>query len=309
MEEVLASSWGSYPKVYTLGHNAIRTLLSGPVVVEEKIDGSQFSFGLIGGRVMMKSHHQVLNLDAPPKMFKAAVEAVLSVALSLKSGWTYRAEYLEKPKHNVLAYDRVPRNHLIIFDVNPTREAYLGPHEKMEEATRLGFESVPSFKIGMIESPEEVREFLDRESTLGGQKIEGVVIKNYQVYGLDGHVLMGKFVSERFKEVTARKWRKSNPTPRDIISELITTYRTAARWDKAVLHLTEAGILEGSPRDIGKLVEEVPKDILAECGDEIRERLFNYAWPAIRRGVLAGLAEHYKARLLGRQFEQDPSLA
>ena len=36
----------SYPKIYSLGHAAILDLLDGRVIVEEKVDGSQFSFGL-----------------------------------------------------------------------------------------------------------------------------------------------------------------------------------------------------------------------------------------------------------------------
>jgi len=34
----------SYPSIYNLGHHAIATLLDAPVLVEEKVDGSQFSF-------------------------------------------------------------------------------------------------------------------------------------------------------------------------------------------------------------------------------------------------------------------------
>lgn len=39
-------SWHSYPSIYNLGHRYIADLLTVPVIVEEKIDGSQFSFGL-----------------------------------------------------------------------------------------------------------------------------------------------------------------------------------------------------------------------------------------------------------------------
>ena len=33
------SSWHSYPKVYALGHSAIKDLLLDSVILEEKIDG------------------------------------------------------------------------------------------------------------------------------------------------------------------------------------------------------------------------------------------------------------------------------
>ena len=35
----------SYPKVYAIGHRAIGDIFKDTVLVEEKIDGSQFSFG------------------------------------------------------------------------------------------------------------------------------------------------------------------------------------------------------------------------------------------------------------------------
>jgi len=45
----------SYPKVYNLGHAAIVHLFDEPVTVEEKVDGSQFSFALIDGELSARS--------------------------------------------------------------------------------------------------------------------------------------------------------------------------------------------------------------------------------------------------------------
>ena len=59
------SSWNSYPKIYALGHAYLKELSLDPVIVEEKVDGSQFSFGLINGELKCKSHRKELILDAP----------------------------------------------------------------------------------------------------------------------------------------------------------------------------------------------------------------------------------------------------
>ena len=40
------TSWHSYPSIYALGHRYLEELLLDPVLVEEKVDGSQFSFGV-----------------------------------------------------------------------------------------------------------------------------------------------------------------------------------------------------------------------------------------------------------------------
>jgi hypothetical protein len=177
------SSWHSYPSVFTMGHKAIEELLLDPIIVEEKIDGSQFSFGRFNGELRVKSKGKEMIADAPEKLFKEAVATAAS--LELRDGWTYRGECLQKPKHNSLAYDRVPHGNVILFDINSDEERYLSYEEKQAEATRLGLEIVPLLFTGKIESANDVLSFLERTSILGGQKIEGVVIKNYSRFGRD----------------------------------------------------------------------------------------------------------------------------
>lgn len=300
-------AWHSYPSVYALGHKALTELLLDPVLVEEKIDGSLCGFGLypehqIADGYRVRSKGAELNLDAPEKMFIKAVQVIRG--LPLHEGWMYCAEYLGKAKHNALAYDRTPNNYLIIFDIKTGNESYLSYDEKAEEATRLGLEVVPRIREGMVTDLTQFRAWLDTVSCLGGQKVEGLVCKNYSRFGPDKKVLMGKFVSEAFKEVHAVEWKQANPTQGDVVQLLIGKYRTPTRWAKAVQHLTESGQLEGSPRDIGLLIKEVPGDVLKECETEVRDALFEWAWPKIRRGLATGLAEWYKALLLAKQFEK-----
>lgn len=296
------TSWHSYPSIFNLSHRAVEELLFDSVLVEEKIDGSQFSFGLFEDGFRARSKAAMLNVIAPEKMFQRAVDVAHS--LPLHEGWTYRAEYLQKPKHNSLAYDRIPKNHLILFDINSDEEAYLNYQDKATEADRIGLEIVPHVFSGRIESAEQFRAMLDATSILGGQKIEGVVIKNYHRFGPDKKVLMGKFVSEAFKEVHAREWKLSNPAGKDVIQTLVESLRTPARWNKAVQHLRERGLIEDSPRDIGHLIKEAQADIEKECADEIKEALFKWAFPQVRRGVTAGIAEWYKDELVKLQFNR-----
>lgn len=302
-----STSWHSYPSIYSLGHRAIAELLAGPVNVEEKVDGSQFSFGIFSGEIRCRSKGAVLHVDSPEKMFSAAVSTVRELASDLRDGWTYRAEYLAKPKHNALAYDRTPARHLIVFDVNDGHESYLSYAAKHEEATRVGLECVPLIFSGRL-TLADFRELLDRTSLLGGQKIEGLVVKPaaYDLFGLDKKVLLGKFVSEAFKETHAHAWKESNPHKGDVIEKLRSVYGAPGRWSKAVQHLRESGQLEDSPRDIGKLIGEVKADVERECADEIKERLFAWAWPQIARGLTGGLPAWYKEELVRAQFGVQP---
>ena len=296
------SSWHSYPSVFALGHKAVEELLLDPVLVEEKIDGSQFSFGRFDGELRVRSKGKEMIPDAPEKMFQLAVDFVST--LDLRNGWTYRGEYLSKPKHNALAYDRVPKGNVILFDINTNEEEYLSYENKLSEACRVGIEVVPLLHTGEIKSANDVLGFLDKTSILGGQKVEGVVIKNYTRFGRDKKVLIGKYVSEAFKEVHTKEWAKANPKQGDIIQRLIDIYRIDTRWDKAVMHLAERGELENSPRDIGKLIIEAKIDIKKECEDEIKETLYKWAIDNVLRGCAGGLPEWYKEKLLKSQFNE-----
>lgn len=296
------SSWHSYPSIFALGHRALENLFSNPVLVEEKVDGSQFSFGRFNGELKVRSKGKEMFPDAPEKMFAEAVRVVAS--LDLRDGWTYRGEYLQKPKHNCITYSRIPKNHIILFDINTDQENYLDHSVKAIEAERIGLEVVPVMYFGQIDNPAMVQAFLDRDSILGGSKIEGVVIKNYSQFGGDKKVLMGKYVSEVFKEVHKKEWGESNPKQGDIIIRLIDMFKTEARWSKAVQHLSEKGELDNSPKDIGKLFVEVKEDIKKECKDEIKDTLYKWAIDSILRGSCGGMPEWYKNKLLENQFSK-----
>lgn len=302
----ISNSWHSYPKVYNLGHALLSSLLGEQnVLVQEKVDGSQFSFGRFGSELRVRSRGTVMEVEEPEKMFAKAVKWVKENAERLSDGATYRGEYLMAPKHNTLAYDRHPVNHIILFDVTVGEECYLPPFELASEAIRLGLEVVPQLYYGPGKdlTHEMIKEFMDRVSCLGGQKLEGIVIKNYFEFGPDKKVLMGKHVSEHFKETHKTDWKGRNPGKGDIIASLGETLRTTARWDKAIQHLKERGALQNAPQDIPNLLKEVKADVLAECGDLIREELFNYGWPHIQRIITRGLPEWYKEQLAASQFQ------
>lgn len=293
----------SYPTVYQIGHKAIQNLFDGEVTVEEKVDGSQFSFGIIDGELQCRSHGKQLILDAPEKMFVKIVEHVKSIRDCLIPNWTYRGEYLEKPKHNVLTYSRIPANNFIGFDImTQDQECYMAYEDKKTYFDHIGFETVPMLYRGNVKSLEFFADLLDRESILGGTKIEGVVVKNYRQFSLDKKTCMGKYVSEKFKEVAKVDWKERNPTGKDMIQTLGERYKSEARWQKAVQHLTETDAIEGSPKDIGVLIREIQTDITKECEEEIKDELYRHAIGNIQRIALSGFPEWYKSKLLESAF-------
>lgn len=292
----------SYPKVFNLGHKAIEDLLKDDVIVQEKVDGSQFSWcKTADGILHFKSHHKEV-YDGDSSMFDEALVSVKAVADKPKPGWIYRGEYLRIPHHNVLTYGRIPANHIIIFDITIGLEEYLPYYEVEKEAKRLGFEVVPIFFQGKITDFEQLKELLETESCLGGTKIEGVVIKNYYRFGRDKHCLMGKWVKEEMKEKISKGGETKSH--KDILTVLGVKYRTEARWFKAIQHLREQGLLVDEPKDIGILIKEINNDVLVEEQEEIKEAVFKWAWKSISRIITAGFPEFYKEFLAKRQFAE-----
>ena len=292
----------SYPSIYQIGHKAISDIFSTEVLIEEKIDGSQFSFKRISETdYEAKSKGAILNGDIP-SLFKPAMDTMVGLLPHLKTGWTYRGEAVCKPKHNTLCYDRAPKGGLILFDVDDGLENYLTRGEKESEAVRLGLEIVPVLFKGVVHSFETIQSLLDRESYLGGCKIEGFVVKNYELFTIDKKVKMGKFVSEAFKEKHRTDRKVSNPGRDDILTMLGKTYAHEGRWRKAIQHLQELGKLKGEPSDIGPLMKEINADILKEEVDVIKEKLFQWAWKTISSGATRGFPEWYKEYLAKGAF-------
>ena len=299
----------SYPEVYQLGHKLVSNVLDGNVLVQEKVDGSQISFGIDeNGVLSVRSKKVDINTEKPDGMFKKAVEWIVSNQSSLHPNWVYRGEYLQKPKHNTLEYSRVPNNYIILYDISDGLESYLFYSDLCAEANRIGLEVVPLFAEGVFSQSDILElkdEWLSRESILGGTKVEGVVIKNYNVFTVEKKVAMAKIVRPEFKEQNATNWKDKKQTSQDVIEKLIETYRNEARWRKAVQHLRDSGELQGEMKDIPLLMKEVSNDVVKECKDEIVERLFAYAWPKISKGITRGLPEWYKTQIENNEYGKE----
>lgn len=302
------TSWTSYPKIFQFGHGAVKEVSTARVLVEEKIDGSQFSFGHIEGRLRIKSHHQdISDIVGEYGLFTEAIAYVRSLYESgkLHPEWTYRGEVLQKPCHNRLLYERVPKHNIVGFDVCTGPEVYLEYVEKCAEFKRMDLETVPYYYYGTLPNVDTIETFLGRTPLLGGKHIEGVVFKAYGRYGEDKKTLMAKYVHPAFRETkVGEEYTKSV----DFLQGMIDTYRSEARWDKAIQRLKEQGKLTDEPKDIGPLIGAITKDIEEECGDDIKRRMWKRYWPHVARGCTGGFAEYYKRKLMKGAFEQDSAI-
>src|SRR5574343_249098 len=172
----------SYPKIFHLGEAFARNLPSSTifekdVVIEEKVDGSQFGFGVNeDGDFIARSRKQQIDLDFPPEMFKPGIDYLGSITKRVKDSFPpdtyFYAEYLRIPKHNTLKYDQTPTNHFVLFGAM-TNGMWVDRETLEATATILGIDVIPELYRGHA-NPNVVHKLLETESYLGGQKIEGV---------------------------------------------------------------------------------------------------------------------------------------
>lgn len=296
----------AFPKIFHLGDKFIDKIFDGPVEITEKIDGSQFVFGKIGGELFCRSKGKMLVLGAPEKMFEKAIDYVMSVQESIPNNIVFFCEYLRQPKHNVLAYHRIPTNGLALFGVCELPNKFISEYSRLIFAKNtLGIDVVPLIYEGEIKTKDDLVEMLDTDSYLGNVKIEGIVIKNYtQPFMIRDRVfplMSGKFVSEKFKEKHRTDWKVKN-TGKGRWDTYVEGFRTDARWEKAVQHLRDNGELENAPRDIGKLIKEIHRDITEEEKENIKDVLWKEFGIQVLRKSTAGFPEWYKKRLAENMF-------
>lgn len=296
------SSTAAFPKILHIGDKQISSLFDGEVEITEKVDGSQFGFGKENGRLFARSKGKEQDLDNPDMMFIKGVEYVKSIEDLIPDNYTFYGEYLQKPKHNTLAYDRVPKNHIALFGVyNQETREFLGSDSIQQWATRLGVDQIPVLHTGSS-TPEEVLKIVkERVSYLGGQNIEGVVVKAYKPWlflnQIPTSVMSGKYVTEEFKEVHNKNWKAEN-TGKGKLEVAISQYRSEARWNKAVQHLRDDGRLTESPKDIGELIKEVRKDISQEEKENIKGQLWSIFKNDFLGYATSGLPQWYKEKLV-----------
>lgn len=275
----------SYQKIKNLGHKDTAGIFDGPVIIQEKIDGSQISFGLIGGDLFVRSKGTHRDLDENSN-FTRGIEAIKGRRDLLTPGAVYRGEYLRTPKHNHLAYERVPDGHIALWEVECGPEGEMLSDALQEAAGCLDFGCVPILHNGPIEDEDQIEELLESESYLGGP-IEGIVIKNR------GAGIYAKAVRPDFRE----KQKQKKPKRSDPVHEIAEIYCTEARWRKAIQHLRDDGELTGTPHDIGPLIKEIQRDIMEEHGDEIKDALFAKHRKVLYNGFIKGFPQWYQEQV------------
>lgn len=192
----------SYGAVRHWNDLRMKYLLEEIVVIEEKLDGWQVSFGVMedfeGQRQLALRTKNTIqehpDIWEPLQPLWDRLETIQSL---LKPGWTYRGEYLPERKMHKITYDRPASGLVVIWDIDRGAEDYLQPRQKRDEAMRLGFDVVQPLAVGKFK-PSDIPKLVPDHSMLGG-RTEGVVIKNYR-RNYKNRMMKAKYVRPEFRD-------------------------------------------------------------------------------------------------------------
>jgi hypothetical protein len=276
----------AYPSPIRLGKKEVADILSKPFYVQEKVDGSQCSFGRdADGTVFAASKNKEFTLERIlGHPFNYLLDFIVNKVDLLPLNTTFRAELVARPRHNVLTYNRTPKGFLVLFDVQEAGK-FAHPIEVEAWANRLGIDFAPVLGYA---AEDGIESYLKGDSFLGGRK-EGVVIK-----AIDSSPdrQCAKLVSEEFKEVKTFAI-KGHKTPDEVIESIASALKTEARWHKAIQRLRDQGSLKNTEADIGLLIKSISEDIKKEETDTIKEALCKAFFPRIMNRAVNGLADFY----------------
>jgi hypothetical protein len=260
--------------------------------ITEKIDGSQISWRKKNGELSIYSKNYQIYPSLKPvqKTFKPAVTYLLSICDKIAVGYIYYGETLATPRHNVIRYSRIPNNNLVLWAVNDLPlNKWLNQFELKHEAKSLSIEYL--IPLNTEEDPVN-------ESCLGGV-IEGVVYSYLINNSRD--IIKFKKVNEAFYEIRQQSKENKNllrGAQTDTWGEFKNRFKTEARWNKAIQHLRDQGVLENKESDIGLLCKETMCDILLEEEKTIQD-FFNKTFrKELLKHAITGLADYYKNYLI-----------
>lgn len=277
----------SYPILYNLSRGEIKNILQEDVVVQEKIDGSHFSFKREGDNVIFRTRFQYLDIDKDGRVrnsdcqhFQLGVNSILAIRNDLPNGVTYRGEFLFDFQHNVLAYASVPNGNIILFDIDKGEQCYLPPSAVEAEAKRLGLDAVRTYyqgRLGNKDINSLIKDWLSRIPILGGAFIEGVVIKAYKKIESDGRVFMGKILSKRYlRKRDAKKSPSPHITTWDAKTPCNCCYKHPLRisWSKDMVGFDcSCGTYTEMPKEVfNALRQEIINDYLEKQKQKCQKR-------------------------------------
>lgn len=265
-----------YIDIERLGHEENKDILLFPedtLVIEEKVDGGNFSFWREDDGIHFGSRNRDLTIENDTKMFAGHQKQLREHLAQLEEeGIKINPDYIyygEMMATHTIHYTKAP--FIIGFDIRLKHAAnqegfgmFLGRDAREQEFNRLKLENVPVVWRGTVKELKElnIRDLIPKSKYYDGYA-EGIVIKNLcRKHPYENHQLYAKLVRDEFKEDNKAVFGNVRNKTSDT-SRIILEFCTDARIRKAVLHFLD----NGDKLEL-KLMAKVPhyviKDVMKE---------------------------------------------
>lgn len=299
-----------YPKIRTFGYKGTEKLKDLPVFISEKLDGSNVSIhcitvgypcGTVRKELRLASRTRWIDIESKQFTFfllwvKEHEQQLLN---GLEPGEVLWGEFCNN--HNILKYER--KSPFVMFDFSYTTPLGERIFQSFESSNvwsaykvRRGwdfFDIVPCVsRPNLIGVANLLEEWNKNKSMLGGP-IEGIVIKNYEHRDDDGQPLFVKIVNESFKE----DFKKTYAVGDSLEETLCQAVFSEARFRKGVQRLKENEEYAGTVKDIPKILSIIQKDIEEESMDTIKEFLLKKYWTPAKKLLNYKIVQRYKQEL------------
>ena len=254
-----------YSKIKRLGSSEVENIFARDeetIVVEEKLDGSNFRFWLEGGKLKFGSRRvNGVGSEQWEKIIQYLRENINRE--NLKKDVIYIGEAMRKHTINY-NFDKIPK--FIGYDVLEKKTGKpLNINESIELFHQINLEFVEILFEGKVKEwfKEDIQQYLETSAYYDG-KPEGIVIKNYNRLNKYNRPLFAKKVTERFTEKKSKSDNTNHKPSKKNTEYIIEKYVTKARVRKIINKLTleEGEKLERSLMQ--KLIPHVSEDVLQE---------------------------------------------
>jgi hypothetical protein len=287
-------------------NNAIFTQPDDEIVVEEKVDGGNGAFWVEDGFIHVASRSRDLVAEKDNHLFalqrKKLLETLYPHFEEIDTRFIYYVEWMAK--HTISYGDKIPS--AIGLDIRPFEgafgrpPAFIGRKAKEEIFEKLGVSCVALKGVFKAkEMNEKLFDELAKSSAYYSGLPEGLVFKNYGRANVWGRQMFGKVVREDFKEVNRAVFgglkKEHSDTPR-----FVEAFATEARIRKAILRLTDEGVLKLDRTLMKYLPMAVAKDIFKEESDAILREFKELNFPVLKTLVAKKCLKEIDDMLLER---------
>ena len=268
-----------YTKIHRIGHAETVEFFNfdDEVFVEEKVDGANFQFSLVGTPtpgtdLPIRYGSRNRPVDRGNNQWLATIEAIETALTgkvsALNPNYIY---FLEAMKAHTIQYDWDNTPSILgidIYDIETCQ--YIHYDKKIINFKALGIETVPLVWRGALSdiNVKEIQKMIPKSKYYDGEA-EGIVAKIYDRVNRYGRALFVKVVTEDFAEKNS-EWHKKQRKGKKLLpvvpphQQVVAEYATPARIRKCALKIATEKSVDIGMEMIGDLIKLVSEDILTE---------------------------------------------